>query len=321
MGVDLFFVLSGYLIGGLLFKEWQEQAKLNVKRFLIRRGLKIYPLFYAFLALTCCYRYAYQQPIWDKNLLGELTFTRNFLGGFWAHTWSLCVEEQFYLLMAMLMWYVGKMRPQQPYALSRVGGAVAALTLVSMLLEWANIWAEHRYGTNYWCNEWARKVQTQYCLDSLLYGVWLAYVQRFYAQALVRFYLPYRAAILAVSVAVVCSVSWSHEAYVKPLRDVLLAISFGNIVLLLANNKLSWASSERFLQYPIMRLVGKIGFYSYAIYLLHPFVRDYWIQKNDTLQHSPYAFVVYLLASILLGVLATQVVEQPVLRWRQRYFP
>src|SRR5208282_5492945 len=51
-GVDLFFVLSGFLISGLLFSEYKRRRSINFKRFFIRRGLKIYPAFYVFLLLT-----------------------------------------------------------------------------------------------------------------------------------------------------------------------------------------------------------------------------------------------------------------------------
>ena len=52
IGVDLFFVLSGFLISGLLFSEYKKRHSISLKRFFIRRGLKIYPAFYAFLLLT-----------------------------------------------------------------------------------------------------------------------------------------------------------------------------------------------------------------------------------------------------------------------------
>src|SRR5215469_11241023 len=51
-GVDLFFVLSGFLISGLLFSEYKRRRSISLKRFFIRRGLKIYPAFYVFLLLT-----------------------------------------------------------------------------------------------------------------------------------------------------------------------------------------------------------------------------------------------------------------------------
>src|ERR1700683_1541313 len=52
IGVDLFFVLSGFLISGLLFSEYKKRHAISLKRFFIRRGLKIYPAFYVFLLLT-----------------------------------------------------------------------------------------------------------------------------------------------------------------------------------------------------------------------------------------------------------------------------
>src|SRR5438876_11772345 len=54
-GVDLFFVLSGFLISGLLFSEFEKTGKINVKLFLIRRAFKIYPPFYSLLALTAAF--------------------------------------------------------------------------------------------------------------------------------------------------------------------------------------------------------------------------------------------------------------------------
>jgi peptidoglycan/LPS O-acetylase OafA/YrhL len=48
IGVDLFFVLSGFLISGLLFNEYKARSSISFKRFFIRRGLKIYPAFYLF---------------------------------------------------------------------------------------------------------------------------------------------------------------------------------------------------------------------------------------------------------------------------------
>ena len=52
IGVDLFFVLSGFLISGLLFSEYKARSSISFKRFFTRRGLKIYPAFYLFLFLT-----------------------------------------------------------------------------------------------------------------------------------------------------------------------------------------------------------------------------------------------------------------------------
>jgi peptidoglycan/LPS O-acetylase OafA/YrhL len=55
IGVDLFFVLSGFLVSGLLFKEYITYGSINAKLFFIRRGLKIYPLFYFAILLTVAF--------------------------------------------------------------------------------------------------------------------------------------------------------------------------------------------------------------------------------------------------------------------------
>src|SRR5829696_1301944 len=52
MGVDLFFVISGFLIAGLLFSEFKSHGEIDLKRFFIRRGLKIYPAFYVLIFAT-----------------------------------------------------------------------------------------------------------------------------------------------------------------------------------------------------------------------------------------------------------------------------
>src|SRR5215471_10860874 len=70
-GVDLFFVLSGFLISGLLFTDYKQNGRISVGRFLVRRGLKIYPPYYAFLFLTA---WLLSRPI----LPYELFFLQNY---------------------------------------------------------------------------------------------------------------------------------------------------------------------------------------------------------------------------------------------------
>ena len=80
IGVDLFFVLSGFLVSGLLFREYIRDQKVDLRRFLIRRGFKIYPAFYALLLFTIFVRIATDQSIGIRSLLGELLFLQNYLG-------------------------------------------------------------------------------------------------------------------------------------------------------------------------------------------------------------------------------------------------
>jgi peptidoglycan/LPS O-acetylase OafA/YrhL len=104
IGVDLFFVLSGFLIGGLLFAEHVRHGTIHVGRFLVRRGFKIYPAFYAFLALTVVYlrvRYGGYPP--RAHIIADALFVQNYADSLWHHTWSLAVEEHFYILLPAVL--------------------------------------------------------------------------------------------------------------------------------------------------------------------------------------------------------------------------
>src|ERR1700744_1523672 len=102
VGVDLFFVLSGFLVSGLIFKEYETYGTFSPGRFLIRRGFKIYPAFYLFLGLTwgmtLYYHYASHEG--SMKYLYEALFICNYtkLEPMHSWLWSICVEEHFYIL-------------------------------------------------------------------------------------------------------------------------------------------------------------------------------------------------------------------------------
>jgi peptidoglycan/LPS O-acetylase OafA/YrhL len=99
-GVDLFFVLSGFLVSGLLFREYQVSQRVHPGRFLMRRGFKIYPQFYVLIATTVIVDVWLGQPVPGRQLASELVFLQSYFPGLWGHAWSLAVEEHFYLLLA-----------------------------------------------------------------------------------------------------------------------------------------------------------------------------------------------------------------------------
>ena len=104
LSVDLFFVLSGFLVSGLLFREIQSTGGVNLSRFYLRRALKIYPSVYLLLALTyLLFTAALGWAQVSNTALGDLLLSQNYLGGLWGHTWSLAVEEHFYLLLPVTL--------------------------------------------------------------------------------------------------------------------------------------------------------------------------------------------------------------------------
>src|ERR1043166_4604044 len=93
VGVDLFFVLSGFLVSGLLFAEFASRGQISVLRFYVRRGWRIYPAFYLLIATTILGRTVFFQAPSGRHVLAEVFFLQSYATGLWNHTWSLAVEE------------------------------------------------------------------------------------------------------------------------------------------------------------------------------------------------------------------------------------
>ena len=119
VGVDVFFVISGYLIGGLLWRELGATGTVSLSRFYVRRLRRLAPAYFAMAASSLCVAYVILLPFefreFGKELiaatvyLSNVNFFRDF--GYFdigaeskilLHTWSLAVEEQFYIFLPLL---------------------------------------------------------------------------------------------------------------------------------------------------------------------------------------------------------------------------
>jgi peptidoglycan/LPS O-acetylase OafA/YrhL len=102
LGVRVFFVISGFLITYLLLNERSNTGTINIKAFYLRRTLRIFPVFYAYLLVIFVLHLLLNLGIPFLVFLGAGLYIHNFApwGGDWliAHSWSLAVEEQFYLV-------------------------------------------------------------------------------------------------------------------------------------------------------------------------------------------------------------------------------
>ena len=105
LGVLIFFVISGFLITTLLLREFERMGTISLTSFYIRRGFRIIPPLYLCILVVSVLGFSRHLPGLDwAEVTLALTFTSNYLphpaGGFWGfeHLWSLCVEEQFYVL-------------------------------------------------------------------------------------------------------------------------------------------------------------------------------------------------------------------------------
>jgi peptidoglycan/LPS O-acetylase OafA/YrhL len=140
IGVDIFFVLSGFLIGSILLEEIQSSGQIRIGRFYARRGFKIYPAFYAFLALyALLHAVAGDRPLSAGAWLSEGLFLQSYVPGVWGHTWSLAVEEHFYLVLPIVLIAL-RLRPGEArrnlMKVSLAGAVIAVVCLAVRITQW-----------------------------------------------------------------------------------------------------------------------------------------------------------------------------------------
>jgi peptidoglycan/LPS O-acetylase OafA/YrhL len=135
LGVAVFFVISGYLITLLLLKELDNTGTISLKRFYFRRSLRIFPAFYVFLGVMAILWAIGVVPEHWPSFIAAATYTRAYYkdaqGYFIAHTWSLSIEEQFYLAWPLLLLRLRRIRA--------VHLAVASLVMMP-LVRFAMYW-------------------------------------------------------------------------------------------------------------------------------------------------------------------------------------
>ncbi len=112
LGVRIFFVLSGFLITILIIKEFQKSGTINSKRFYIKRILRIFPALYLYLIVLAIVNYFFKLNIDVNSFLVAAFYVSNFqffdVNTFTGHTWSLSVEEQYYLIWPLVFLYLQK---------------------------------------------------------------------------------------------------------------------------------------------------------------------------------------------------------------------
>jgi peptidoglycan/LPS O-acetylase OafA/YrhL len=309
IGVDLFFVLSGFLVGGLLFKEQLREGDLRIGRFLIRRGFKIYPPFYAMLTFTLL-MFATGAKVWIgwQRVIGEALFLQNYLGSLWAHTWSLAVEEHFYLLLALLVAVLLRRHPNSADPFRHIPWIVLASAIACLALRTVTAIRQPFHFTTH-------IAPTHLRIDSLFFGVFLSYAWNYHHARLIGLDARFRWIALPIAGAVIASTLLVEldSRFMHTIGLTLLFLAFGAVLMIAL-------TSQRWVHNPPARALAWIGFYSYSIYLWH--VPFYAMMARVLAGRGYWTHVAVLVpGSIVLGMLAALVVEIPSLKIRDRLFP
>jgi len=278
-GVELFFILSGYLITGILYDT--HSKPYYFRNFYMRRLLRIFPLYYGVLVLvffvapvipalqgaTLDYLVDRQAWAWLYGVNIYIALQGDWSFSYLEHFWSLSIEEHFYLVWPLIVFALAR-RPRTLIAVSlalSLGAMLARLTGSLMGVNW-----------------WTTYVLTPFRLDGLALGGFLAVMARQPGgmERLVRV-LPTApaafAALLALTFIWTRLISREGLEFVLPVRAALIQMLLG-CLLVWALVAPHWSATSRFL---CSRSMVFLGTYSYGLYVYHHFI-SYYLTVNRT---------------------------------------
>jgi peptidoglycan/LPS O-acetylase OafA/YrhL len=322
-GVDVFFVLSGFLITVLLLQEWRSTGAVSLPHFYLRRGLRLLPaLCVCLLASWLFARWCYTPA--DARLTGRGALAVLFYYFNWkvlsarvpyyllVHTWSLSVEEQFYLVWPLVLVVLLRLGARRRWILGVVAAGIPLIALERILL----LWHTRNYGRLYYGTDTRADGLLAGCLVGLL-ASWDLLPRRGWPLAVLR-----AAALLAVPVLLWHGTLSVGNLYVYRGGLSLVALSTATLLAALLHRPPRWLAWP--LELPWLAWLGRV---SYGLYLWHvlvcwhaiPYLREYLLSRG-VLRGHPLALQALLEypAALAVAALSFYLVERPFLALKDR---
>ncbi len=305
-GVEIFFVISGFLITTLLLREEERNGRISLRRFYLRRTFRILPPLYAYLLFLWVFGRAEGWRLPASTMGSSLAFLRDYswAPAFWGteHTWSLAIEEQFYLLwpplLAALLWLRGKAAGRR-LAAGAALGLIAASPVLRIL--------EKLYGPAVLAHRESFMLHTR--LDGLMCGCLLA--------------LTIGTPLFERVYAVAARLWWVYPVYFLGLHGYLES-RLGVTYLYLAGYTVDSLSIALFMAWAVRnpesgvgralnwKPVALVGVLSYSLYIWQTF----FLHARNPTWAGRYPWNVAGLATA--AGLSYWLMEQPSLRLRER---
>jgi peptidoglycan/LPS O-acetylase OafA/YrhL len=306
-GVDLFFVLSAYLITELLLREKSERGALDVRSFYLRRALRIWPLYFFYIGLALI-------PALNPNHAFSWHHVAAFLllAGNWSviaygwplHSivgplWTVSIEEQFYLLWPPIVRSLSRARIAWAAVVMLVVSNATRITMVAI----------HGGQNSVWCNTLGR-------LDPIAAGILVAAALR---GSIPNFRLPARLGMLGCGILPLTLVAryWPINA---PDKLEWLPTLLGYPVVAASCMLVMLAALGISLRMPAALLyLGKI---SYGLYVYHPLgnvLSNRLIPVHTAFIQLALRPPAALACTVLLAAVSYAVLEKPFLRWKRRF--
>ncbi len=319
-GVDLFFVLSGYLISSQLFVKIHQKRTISFREFFLKRFFRIIPAYVVVVALYFLFPVLREReplaPLWKY-----LTFTHN-LGldlrtqRTFSHAWSLCIEEQFYLFLPLILIGLIYFNSMRKGVMILLFFFIAGLS--ARLYAWYAFVEPAINDDNLWII-WYKWIYypTYSRLDGLLVGVSIAAVFQFMPK-LKKILQQYGSYCLMAGIGVLIGAYFLCEDQVSFKASIfgfpLISVGYGFILI-------GAISPECFLSHFQSRITANIATLSYALYLTHKIVihvSQEELSKADIPKESVWMFLLCMLISVIGALILNKLVERPFLRLRDR---
>jgi peptidoglycan/LPS O-acetylase OafA/YrhL len=314
ISVDIFMVLRGFLVSGLLFKEHQRYGTLSVRNFLLRRGFKIYPAFWTLILCTALFNGLVLERVGWGALLRELCFVQNYGYGLWNHTWSLAVEEHFYLLLPAVLYLMMR------YAKPDERDPFRRLPMLFLVVVPACLAARLYTAATQPFTCLTNVFPTHLRIDALLFGVLLAYYYQYRREALLAFIARFRAMLFTGGVALFVPIFlWPIEKtpWIYTVGFMMCYLGSGMVLLALVDYELRPTR--------LLRLASFLGIRSYSIYLWHMPVEvaAKAVQRRLGSEDGHWLLYVtlYLVGAFVVGITMAHLIEFPFLKLRDRLVP
>ena len=299
-GVTIFFTISGFLITYLLLLE-KAAGTIDIKKFYIRRILRIWPLYYTYLIICVVILWLLHNEL--SELPYYIFFCANkpyvFGGAIFliAHLWSIGVEEQFYIFWPLLIKLFNK----------RLGIKVATIIITLILLKFIVKYIMHSELFESFLN-----INRFECMLIGGYGALL-----FFNKSKVVEYLK---SFVAQLIAWICLLLFAFNVFNSPgptehilLSIFILTIIFGQIT----NTRFKLINLEN-------RLFDFLGKISYGIYVIHPllifmFSKILFGNFNNSIGSITLLYLLIIVATIIISFISYQFFEKPFLKMKSRY--
>lgn len=284
-----------------------------MKTFLIRRGFKIYPGFVFFILFSFAFEiimkiHFHKTSFLTTDYVKDLFFLHNYFGGRWDTTWSLDVEEAFYILLPVFLLICIRFNKIS------LKGLVSSYLLLMILS------ITGRFIMNMGHPAYNFQLQYGYShfrLDALFFGVLLTYLNLYHKEQLFNFFTRFKYVIMICSIIMILPDFIFRRDQNNWISIYLLStnpIAYGSLLILALKSKSRIFGNKA---------LAFIGTNSYAMYLWFPFLNIY-LQKSILPHTSERCFILYFIfyitGTILVGMLVTKIIEQPLLKLRDRLY-